>query len=156
MPALGRPAGNQLEKELIEIAAGGLLHDLGKSQIPPRIIGKPGQLTPAEREVVRQHPKTGFEALCQQPNISWGQLMMVYQHHERLDGTGYPVGLVAGEIHPWGLLCTVADVFDAMTIDRPYRKALPAHEAVRFLRERGGRSFDKEIVTCLCSVISST
>ena len=143
------------KKELIEIASGGLLHDIGKGQIPPRILNKPGQLTPEERELMRQHPKLGFEALCREPRISWGPLMMVYQHHERLDGTGYPVCLLADDIHPWGMVCAVADVFDAMTVDRPYRKALPVDQAVRFLKERGGRSFDKEIVKCLCSVIPS-
>jgi putative nucleotidyltransferase with HDIG domain len=139
--------------ELAQIAAGALLHDIGKRQIPRRMLNTPGKLTPAEREVIKRHPQLGFEELSTSPDLSWGQLMMVYQHHERLDGCGYPVGIMAEEIDPWAKLCAVADVFDALTCDRPYRAALPIKAACEFLEQRAEKSFDPEIVRCLITMM---
>jgi tricorn protease len=79
-------------------------------------------------------------------DLTWAQLMVVYQHHERLDGTGYPAGLEANEIHPWARLCAVADVFDAMTCHRPYRKAAGSKVACEHLKQRAGTAFDAEAV----------
>ena len=90
--------------ELAEIAQGALLHDVGKCFVPAKILNKAGALTKDEQQVVRMHPVRGFEELSMRKDISWGQLMMVYQHHERYDGRGYPVGVVGKESHPWARL----------------------------------------------------
>ena len=81
-------------------------------------------------------------------DLSWGQLMMVYQHHERTDGRGYPVGLVGSEIHEWARLCAVADVYDALTRDRSYHKGADAKDAMAYLDRESGRGFDEEICRC--------
>lgn len=136
------------QAHLEEIAVGALLHDIGKRHVPPTILNKPGKLTDAEWHVVREHPLSGFRELITRPGMSWPQLMMVYQHHERLDGTGYPVGIEGDEMHPWAKLCAVADVFDALTCHRPYRNALPVSEACAHLEQHAGTWFDKDIVQC--------
>jgi HD-GYP domain-containing protein (c-di-GMP phosphodiesterase class II) len=79
--------------------------------------------------------------------------MMVYQHHERLDGKGYPVQIGGDEIHPWAKLCAVADVFDAITSARPYRKPMSLEDALDFFERRAGVAFDKEFVKCLSSLM---
>ena len=79
--------------------------------------------------------------------------MMAYQHHERLDASGYPVGLVGDEIHPWAKICAVADVFDALTGSRPYRTAFSADAALTHLQSRAGTLFDKEVVACLATLM---
>ena len=89
------------EHELIEIGQGALLHDIGKQYIPKETLDKPGRLTEREQQIVKQHPTRGFLELCRRQDLKWGQLMMVYEHHERCDGRGYPVGLVRSEIHDY-------------------------------------------------------
>ena len=86
-------------------------------------------------------------------DFNWAQLMMVYQHHERVGGRGYPVGLGGDEIHQWAKMCMIADVFDALSSDRPYRKADPIGKVIHFLEHRTGTDFDKEMVLCLKSMI---
>jgi HD-GYP domain-containing protein (c-di-GMP phosphodiesterase class II) len=141
--------------DLLAIATGASLHDLGKREIAPAVLNHPGRLSDEQWEVIRRHPVDGFRALCTRDDLEWGQLMMVYQHHERPDGRGYPVGSVADEIHPWARLCKVADVFDALSCDRPYRKAEPVERVLAFLEERIGTEFDEEIVRCLRATIES-
>ena len=131
-----------------EIAAGALLHDIGKRQIPQHVLNKPGQLTDQEWELIREHPGSGFRDLATRADVSWGQLMMVYQHHERLDGSGYPTGVAADEIHPWAKICAVADVFDALTCQRPYRRPMPLTEVCDYLSKHAGAWFDAELVAC--------
>ena len=82
--------------------------------------------------------------------------MMIYQHHERLDGKGYPVGVTGEEIHPWARICKVADVFDALTCDRPYRKAGPPQAVLRFMAARVGVDFDEEVFQCFQAMINSS
>jgi len=133
---------------LAAIAAGALLHDIGKRHIPPVVLNKPGRFNNEERNLVQQHAKTGFEELCTRDELSWEQLMMVYQHHERIDGSGYPVRLEGEEIHEWARICTIADVFDALSSERPYRKATPIGNVLEFLDKWAGTHFDKEMVQC--------
>lgn len=133
---------------LSEVAAGALLHDIGKRQIPQHVLNKPGKLTELEWELIREHPATGFRDLATRADVSWGQLMMVYQHHERLDGSGYPTGIAADEIHPWAKICAVADVFDALTCQRPYRRPMPMTEVCDYLSKYAGVWFDADLVNC--------
>ena len=143
-----------LPKEDIEnIATGGLLHDLGKLEIRDEILHKPGTLSETEFRIIRMHPILGFKKLAQREDFSEGQLMMTYQHHERLDGKGYPVGCVADEIHPWARICSVVDVFEALTSHRPYRTPMPRSKALKLMRRDGGTAFDPEILACWESII---
>ena len=99
--SLAQMLGISDRTELAQLVAGALLHDLGKRKIPRRVLNKPKGLSAPDREVIQRHPQIGFEELSSDRNLTWSQLMMVYQHHERLDGRGYPVGIVDDEIDPW-------------------------------------------------------
>jgi len=132
--------------EIAEIAAGGLLHDIGKRHIPVGVLNKNGALTQQEWNLVKQHPVTGYRELRLREDLSQGQLMMVYQHHERLDGSGYPAGVMGGDIHPWARICAVADVFDAMPCKRSYRRAIPIGDVFGYLNNNAGLRFDADIV----------
>ncbi len=136
------------ESDYHEIATGALLHDLGKLEISDKILCKPGRLTEQEFGTIKAHPKTGFQKLCQRDDLSYGQLMMVYQHHERLDGKGYPVGITEEEIHPWARVCSIVDVYEALTANRPYRNSMPTSEALAILDRDKGLAFDEEILKC--------
>jgi len=136
------------EAALAELAQGALLHDIGKRHIPQQILNKPGKLTEEEWELVREHPASGFRELSARGDLSWPQLMMVYQHHERFDGTGYPAAITADEIHPWARICAVADIFDALTCQRPYRRAMPVAGVCEYLKKHTSDWYDAEIVNC--------
>lgn len=151
---LAKAVGINNEKELGEIAIGGFVHDLGKLEIPESILTKPGRLTDEEFGVIRDHPRSGFRKLCQRSDMSRGQLMMTYQHHERLDGRGYPVGCVEADLHLWSKICSVVDVFEALTSNRPYRRAIPRQEVFEMMRRDSGTAFDKEILECWAATIS--
>ena len=142
-------------EELAELAAGALLHDIGKRHISPAILNKAGKLTDEEWNQVREHPTSGFRELMGRGDLTWPQLMMVYQHHERLDGSGYPAGITGDEMHPWSRVCAVADVFDALTCQRPYRRAQPLGEVCDYLNKYAGQWFDAEAVTCWTSHVRS-
>ena len=136
---------------LPELATGALLHDIGKRHIPQHVLNKPGKLTDDEWELVREHPASGFRELSGRADLSWPQLMMVYQHHERLDGSGYPAGIMGDEMHLWARLCAVVDVFDALSCHRPYRRPVPMSEVCDYLNKYAGLWFDAEAVTCWTS-----
>jgi HD-GYP domain-containing protein (c-di-GMP phosphodiesterase class II) len=141
-------------QDLRDIATGALLHDVGKEMVPDDILSTPHRLCEDEQNLVRMHPQFGFEMLCQRTDLGWNTLMMIYQHHERWDGGGYPMGLVGREIHEWGRLCAVVDVFDDLLSDRPYRARSSVAEALKYLDHQGGRGFDEEIVRCLISLVN--
>jgi HD-GYP domain-containing protein (c-di-GMP phosphodiesterase class II) len=141
---LGLCSGDDLE----QVAKGGMLHDIGKRFIPANILTKPAKLDLEERAVIETHPQRSYEDLCERSDITFEQLMMAYQHHERFDGKGYPVGLAGDEIHPWARMLAVVDVFDAMTGMRPYRKPATAQSAMEYIRQNAGTHFDPEVVKC--------
>jgi HD-GYP domain-containing protein (c-di-GMP phosphodiesterase class II) len=143
-------------RELTEIAKGGLLHDIGKRFISLDILEKPGRLDSGEQRLIRDHPRCGFSELCFREEMSWGALMMVYQHHERCDGTGYPVGFTGDEIHPWAKICAIADVFDAMSSDRSYQSGKPISEVCEYFSRQAGLAFDKDMVQCWNKMIKNT
>ena len=140
-------------EDLRSIASGALLHDVGKRFIPSNVLSKPGRLSEVERQLIEMHPLRGFVDLRTSSNVDFEQLLMVYQHHERIDGKGYPVRLVGDEIHPWARLLTVVDVFDALTSKRPYRDAMRLSDALDILESGAGTHFDKEMVQCWISAI---
>lgn len=139
-------------ESLVQIAQGALLHDFGKQFVPRTLLNQKEPLSQAQKETVMRHPQRGFEELCERRDLSWGQLMMVYQHHERCDGSGYPVGHVGDEIHEWARLCAVADVLDAMSRNRPYRRAIDDDDVLAYLDRQAGRGFDEESVKCLIQI----
>lgn len=141
---------------LEEIAVGGMLHDIGKRFVPPKVLSKPGKLTAEEWVTIQGHPSAGFKDLRLRSEVTRPQLMMVYQHHERVDGTGYPVQILGDEIHPWAKLLAVVDVFDALTGSRPYRKPMTRDEAVSLLQNNAGSHFDEEMVRCWATQISNS
>jgi len=153
---LARSLGIDDHGELSAIATGGLLHDAGKLDIPPIILTKPGRLDETELRIMRRHPTLGFRRLRHREDLSLGQLMMVYQHHEHVDGGGYPVGSVAGELHEWGRICAVADVFEALTSNRPYRAGLSVAGACGIMQGQVGAAFDREFLKCWMQFVSRT
>lgn len=139
----------QQEVELLRLAA--QLHDIGKIGIRDRILGKPGPLDASEWEEMRRHPVIGEEIL-KPIKLLTPALAVVRHHHERYDGRGYPDGL-AGEAIPWSArLVAVADAYEAMTSDRPYRRALPARVALEELAAKAGSQFDPEIVQAMLAL----
>jgi HD-GYP domain-containing protein (c-di-GMP phosphodiesterase class II) len=139
--------------DITKITTGGLLHDLGKLEIEEEILCKPGKLDDAEFRRIRMHPLLGFRKLAHRQDLCEGQLMMAYQHHERLDGKGYPVGCVDSDIHPWAKLCSVVDVFEALTSQRPYRIPMPPSKALMLQQRDSGTAFEPEIMACWKSII---
>jgi putative nucleotidyltransferase with HDIG domain len=142
---LGLAVGlNQKYLELLGIGA--LLHDVGKMIIPIEILNKPGKLTPEEFELVKTHTTEGFEYLRKHHTISLIASHLAFQHHEKLDGSGYPRGLKGVEIHPLAKILAVADVFDAVTSSRSYRTAILPHKGLEILYAGTGTHFDKNLV----------
>lgn len=135
------------ETQLRHLGMGALMHDIGKLRIPDEILNKPGKLTDEEFAVVKEHPKLGFEILRNQSEISLLSAHMALEHHERFDGNGYPNQLQKDDIHLFSRICSVADVFDAVTADRVYRKAYAPHEAYELLAASGGSHFDYRVVS---------
>ncbi len=144
------------EREDVQrMTTAGLLHDLGKLAIDEKILCKPGRLTDEEFDIIRTHPTLGFNQLNYREDLTEGQLMMVYQHHERLDGKGYPVGVVESEIHPWAKLCSVVDVYEALTSYRPYRSPMPREKVFEIMERDSGKAFDSEVLACWIQITNA-
>jgi putative two-component system response regulator len=127
----------------------GLLHDVGKIRIPVSILNRTGQLLDAEMEVIKIHPQISFEILKNIP-FPWPCAQMVFQHHERMDGTGYPLGLRGDEMLLESRILAVADVTEATSSFRPYRPAQGVAAALKELREHRGTAYDRDAVdACL-------
>ena len=127
------------------LGAGFFLHDIGKVYINEAIINKPGKLTEEEMNQMRKHPSLGFELLNETKQISDESRMVVLQHHERANGTGYPQKMRGDEIHIYGRICSVADVFDALVSKRPYKKKLGPFEALNVMKNEMLDHFHKDI-----------
>jgi len=139
------------EEELVHIRRGALLHDIGKMGIPDAILLKPGQLTDEEWNVMRQHPVYAYRMLSRIEYLR-PALDIPYYHHEKWDGTGYPQGLKGEEIPLAARIFSIVDVFDALTSDRPYRKAWPKERAIEYLREQSGKHFDPRLAEVFLSL----
>lgn len=134
------------ELETLRISA--LLHDVGKIAIDDNILKKPAALTEDEYEVMKSHPKAGYKIMSQIPAME-PYLPGMYMHHEMVNGKGYPQGLTGDQIPLQGKIVSVADTFDAMTIDRPYQKALELGDALERLRSFVGTRYQSEVVEAL-------
>jgi PAS domain S-box-containing protein len=140
------------EDELAHIRRGALLHDMGKMAIPDEILQKPGPLNELEWEKMRQHPVYAYDMLSPIAYLH-PALEIPYSHHERWDGSGYPRGLKGKEIPLVARLFAFVDVWDALSSDRPYRKRLPRHEVINYIKENSGKLFDPELTGVFLSII---
>ena len=132
------------ESELIHIQRGALLHDIGKMAIPDAILLKPGELTPEERELIRRHPLFAYEML-KPIRFLHRAIDIPYCHHEKWDGSGYPRGLKEVQIPFAARIFAIADVWDALTSNRPYRKGINHDEVRSHLRQQSGIHFDPQV-----------
>lgn len=149
--ALAMAAGAADPGTLEALDAACVLHDIGKLGIPERILNKPGRLTPAEFEVMKQHVDIGVRILSRAAAMQ-SVLPIVQHHHENWDGSGYPAGLRGHEIALGARILMIVDCFDALTSDRPYRRRLSVDEALDILRARRGRMYDPELVDAFIRV----
>jgi HD-GYP domain-containing protein (c-di-GMP phosphodiesterase class II) len=133
-------------EELIHARRGALLHDIGKLGVSDEILRKPGPLTEEEWVSMRKHPKYAYEMLAPITYLH-PALDIPYCHHEKWDGTGYPRGLKENQIPLAARIFAVVDVWDALTSDRPYRKAWSREEALAYVREQTGKHFDPNVVS---------
>lgn len=138
--------------ELRILARAGLLHDIGKVGIPDAVLCKHTALDESEWTLMRCHPEMGLNLLDRAGQSSRETLAVLY-HHERLDGSGYPYGLTSDSIPIEARIVAVADTYDALTSDRPYRKACSQHQARRVLREEAGSRLDPRAVDALCAAL---
>lgn len=138
---------------LKELAAAGLLHDIGKINIPPETMEKAGPLTEEEYELIKKHSEFGYEKIKNNISISSKTKMGVYMHHENYNGTGYPMGLSGDQIYLFAKIIHIADVYDAITSERVYKKAQSPGEAVEFLMKNAGTMFQPEFVKAFITYI---
>lgn len=133
------------DKEKVRLIYGATVHDVGKIGIPGTIINKPGKLSDEEFEVIQSHPEKGYNILKGIHFLS-DSISVVYQHHERYDGKGYPQGLKGDEIDILARIVAITDTYDAMTSDRAYRKALSSDIAIEEIKRNSGTQFDPNLV----------
>ena len=133
------------EEDMVHIRRGAYLHDIGKMGIPDKILLKPGKLTDEEWEIMKKHPVYAYEMLSS-INYLHPSLDIPCSHHEKWDGSGYPQGLKGEEIPLSARIFAVVDVYDALTSDRPYRKAWTKDKAMKYIEEQSGKHFDPQVV----------
>lgn len=148
----GQRRFDRREERMTQLTMGLLIHDIGKIAIPETILNKPGQLTADEWDLIRTHPAAGASMLSDD-RISPLTRCVVRDHHERWDGLGYPAGRRGDETHQFARIAAVADVYDAITADRPYRGATAPHVGVRVIREGAGTEFDPAVVAHFLKIV---
>lgn len=141
-------------KNIEEVGLGALLHDIGKMSIPPSILNKPGKLSEDEYELIKTHCESGFETLRKIHEIPVPVSHCALQHHERIDGLGYPRGLTDEKIHRYAKILSVADVFDAVTSHRDYRPAMLPHKGLEILYAGSGTQFEAKQVKLFANCIA--
>jgi HD-GYP domain-containing protein (c-di-GMP phosphodiesterase class II) len=137
---------NFSREELEQMGIGALLHDIGKMKIPPHILNKAGKLTEKEFAEIKKHPLYTLELLEKAKDIPEASKDVALQHHERYNGRGYPYGLKAEEIGRFGQIAAIIDVYDAITTDRVYKKAIPLHEGIRTIYQGIREDFNQVLV----------
>jgi HD-GYP domain-containing protein (c-di-GMP phosphodiesterase class II) len=129
---LGKSMGLS-QNEIYEIGVTGLLHDVGKTRVPIEILNKPGRLDDAEFEIMKQHSVYGYRIIKERNDYNDAIALGVLQHHEKMNGRGYPLGADAGKICPYAKILTVADIYDALVTERPYKSAFSQRDAVEMI-----------------------
>lgn len=142
-----------LPDERIEgIKMAGIIHDLGKISVPAEVLSRPGHLTQNEFNLIKDHPQAGY-AILKDVQFPWPVAEIVLQHHEKIDGSGYPQGLTGDKILLEAKIITVADVLEAIAAHRPYRPALGLERAMEEIKRNRGKSFDPEVVDACLKII---
>lgn len=137
------------EKNISGVSMASVIHDIGKMYVPAEILNKPGRLSDAEFTLIKIHPQVGYDIL-KEIEFPWPIADIVLQHHERMDGSGYPRGLTSEDIFPEAKIITVADVVEAMVSHRPYRPALGLDKALEHVAQYKGIFYDAQVVdSCL-------
>ena len=149
---IGRNMGLGRDK-LSDIGMGAILHDIGKMLIPEYILHKPGALTEAEFAEVRKHPELGAEVISMSKDISDDSIKIISQHHESYSGKGYPLGIKGEDIHLYARIASVADIYDAMTSDRVYRRAVTPNEVLQKMYMLRFSHYDPEFVERLIKAL---
>ncbi|MCM1157178.1 MAG: HD-GYP domain-containing protein [Bacteroidales bacterium] len=121
------------QQDIYNIGVAGLLHDMGKSKIPLEILNKPARLTDEEFEIMKQHSLYGYRILQEKEDFIQSIAIAVLQHHEKMNGKGYPMGVVADKITPYAKVLSVVDVYDALVTERPYKKAMSQRDAIEII-----------------------
>lgn len=150
---IGSDSGFNMD-QIKKLAVGCIFHDIGKTFIPIEIINKPGKLTEEEFNLVKFHSEKGYEFLTNYTDLQVVSRNISLSHHEREDGKGYPRGLKGDKIHIFSKIAAICDVFDALTSDRPYRRALPVHEAMEYLLASGGSQFSIDLIKTFSNSIN--
>jgi putative nucleotidyltransferase with HDIG domain len=151
--AIAREMG--LNEQMIEgIRLAGVVHDVGKIRVPAEILSKPGALSGPEMMIIREHSLNGFEIL-RSIDFPWPVAQIVLQHHERLNGSGYPYGLTADELLLEAKIIAVADVAEAMATHRPYRPALGIEAALQEIKEHRGELYDAAVVDVAAALLAT-
>ncbi len=140
-------------KDLHNLGIGALLHDIGMEKVDKSLLFKSGALKMSELKKVQMHPFYGYELILNMPELTEDSAIVAWQHHERLDGSGYPKGLKGDEIHLFAQIAAVADTFDALLADRPFRNAFYPHQAVDILVNSVGQ-FSPEVVKTLLDKVA--
>lgn len=150
---LGKKLGFSRE-QLMTLGMGAILHDIGKCKIPLSILQKPGKLTDSEFGEMQHHTVYGAEIIKSVYGLDTKIANVAYQHHEKWDGSGYPLGIKAEAIDPFSRIVTVADIYDALTADRVYKKKVLPHVAAEFISNNASKLFDPYIVDLFISNIA--
>ncbi len=140
------------EKDTSTVQTAALLHDIGKLAVPDGVLFKPGPLNEAEWAQMKEHPTAALDILRHVPAVAEAAPAILH-HHERFDGSGYPDGLAGSDIPVASRMLLVTDAFDAMTNDRPYRKALPVAAAIEELKQNSGTQFDPAVVAAFLGLL---
>ncbi len=139
---------------LVDLGMGAILHDIGKCKVPQEILKKPDKLTDFEFSEMKLHPVYGCEIIKSVYGLNSKIASIAFQHHEKWDGTGYPLGIRDKNINPFSRIVTLADVYDALTSDRIYKKKALPHVAAEYIRKNSGVLFDPDIVDLFVSNIA--
>ncbi|MBU3142837.1 HD-GYP domain-containing protein [Clostridium sp. CF012] len=134
------------KEDLYLLGTAALLHDIGKIYTPNEILDKPAKLTYEEFEIIKQHSQNGYSYIKENLYINTKVYMGIYQHHENYNGTGYPLSIKGKKISLFGRIIAIADVYDALVSDRPYRKGVLPSEAIEYIMGGGGTMFDQSLV----------
>lgn len=140
--------------ELYLLGISSLLHDIGKIYTPNEILDKPGKLTPKEFEIIKLHSENGYKYVKEYLAINDKVYVGIYQHHERYDGTGYPLNIIGKDISLFGRIIAIADIYDAVISDRPYRKGVLPSEGIEYIMGGCGTLFDQDLCRIFCAKIA--
>lgn len=137
---------NYSRSDLVKLGLGAILHDIGKILIPENILNKNSKLTDKEYAIIKKHPRLGYNRLKNNYNLTSISRIIALYHHENVNGSGYPKGLKGNDIHRFAKIVSIADVFDALTSDRCYRKRWPIYKALDYLTSNTNKKFDHSFV----------